>query len=110
MTEPIEVRVWIAQCVCGPARHAIMANAGEALDEQAAQHIVNVLREKVGDWIKKGVINPWCGLCHAPAEGWRYEVGRTAFRTLAEAMPALRDAERQQAAVRAAFGDIPRSD
>jgi hypothetical protein len=49
-------------------------------------------------------------LCQATAETWTYEVNRTRFPTMAEALPALREIEREQIATAALFGDIPRSD
>jgi hypothetical protein len=104
-----ETRVWIAQCLC-PARHAIMATAGEADSEQAASAIEKALREAVAVMLESGEVNPWCGLCRAGVETWRYEVGRTRFATMAEATPALAQSAAEQAALRAAFGDLPRSD
>lgn len=106
-----ETRVWIAQCLCGPARHCIMANAAEADSNEAAVMTISwPLRRAVEEGLHTGLINPWCGLCHAPSHEWRYEVGRTRWATIEEATPALHENEAQQAAARAAFGDIPRSD
>jgi len=102
--------IWIAQCLC-PARHAIMGLAGSADSEQeATTEIAWTLREAVEEALQAGKINPWCGLCHAPDADWRYELGRTPFHTIEEALPVLRQSEAEQAAVRAAFGDLPRSD
>jgi hypothetical protein len=101
------MRVWIAQCLC-PSRHAIMANAGEVDNEQeAAAEIQQPLREAIEEGLKIGAMNPWCGLCHAPADSWHYEVGRTRFRSMAEALPSLQKNEIEQAITRAAFGDMP---
>jgi hypothetical protein len=103
-------RVWIAQCLC-PHRHTILATAGEADGAEAAEEQVAApLREAVEEALQSDVLNPWCGLCRAPAESWRYEVGRTRFRTMEEATPALRRNEAEQAATRQVFGDLPRSD
>jgi hypothetical protein len=99
-------RVWIAQCLC-PQRHAILAAGGEAEDHSAAEEaLIKPLRTQVTRMIGSGTINPWCGLCKAPIESWRYEVGRTRFASMAEAEPHLRQNEREQAVVRRAFGDL----
>ena len=55
--------------------------------------------------VGSGTINPWCGLCKAPIESWRYELGRTRFASMAEAEPVLRQSEREQSAVRRIFGE-----
>jgi hypothetical protein len=106
----MSVRVWIAQCLC-PARHCVLATAGEAASEAAAKEtIVDPLRAQVAEALKSGVINPWCGLCNARAETWRYDLGRTRFRSMDEAAPELLRIEAEQAATRALWGDIPRND
>jgi hypothetical protein len=102
-------RVWIAQCLC-PQRHCILAGADEAEDAVAAQAIVERLRETIATAQEAGVINPWCGLCNAATESWRYECSRTRFRSLAEAMPVLKESEGQQRLTAALWGDMPRSD
>lgn len=104
-----ERRVWIAQCLC-PQRHCILAAADVVEDEAAAQAIVARLREGLATAQEAGVINPWCGLCHAAAESWRYECSRTQFRSIAEATPTLKEDERQQRLIAALWGDMPRSD
>jgi len=105
-----ETRVWIAQCLC-PDRHAILAASGEADSEPAAMSTIAwPLREAIEAALHTGVLNPWCGLCKAGSETWRYEVGRTRYRTMAEAENPLRENEAKQAATRAAFGDMKRSD
>lgn len=96
-------RVWIAQCLC-PARHAIVAMSGEAEDEVAAAAISQATREQVERMLNSGAINPWCGLCGAASETWRYELGRTRFTTMAEAAPDLRANEAEQAVTRAVLG------
>jgi hypothetical protein len=104
-----EQRVWIAQCLC-PQRHCIMALAGESDSKEAATNIAWALREQIDEVLRTGLMNPWCGLCKAPEEDWRYEVGRTPFSTMEEAAPVLRKNEAEQAATRAAWGDMKRSD
>jgi hypothetical protein len=99
-------RVWIAQCLC-PQRHAIVAAGVEAEDLSAAKAaLLTPLRTQVTRMIGSGTINPWCGMCQAPIESWRFEIGRTRFASMAEAEPQLRQSERQQAVVRRAFGDL----
>jgi hypothetical protein len=101
--------VWIAQCLC-PARHCILASAGVAEDDAGAEFFVTgPLRQAVDDALRSGVLNPWCGLCQAGADSWRYEAGRTRFRTMDEAMPTLWE-EAKQALAAHVFSDIPRSD
>jgi len=91
MSEP---RVWIAQCLCGPKRHAIMAASGMATDESDALAVLGKpLREQIEEAVRAGVVNPWCGLCGAGKDAWQYEVGRTRWRTLVEAAPHLQQAE-----------------
>lgn len=99
-----ELRVWVAQCVC-PQGHAILAAAGEAEGESAAeQDVAAPLRSQVAELLRTEVINPWCGLCKSPVDSWRYKLGRTRFRSMQEAEPALRQSEREQATTREAFG------
>jgi len=92
-------RVWIAQCLC-PARHAILAVAGEAEEETASQTLLVPLREEIALLLASGTINPFCGICLSPDDTWKYEVGRTRFRTMDEAKPSLRKSEAEQAEVR----------
>jgi hypothetical protein len=102
--------VWIAQCLC-PQRHAILAAAKEAEDQRAAEEsVLAPLREQVAAWLRSGSLNPWCGLCNSPSETWRYELGRTRHRSMAEAMPELKESEKQQQMTARLWGDLPRSD
>lgn len=97
-------QVWLAQCLC-PHRHAILAAAHVADDEEDAEaRVRQPLQAQVEAMLAAGAINPWCGLCQAPVATWRYELTGTAFRSLREAMPALRYSEREQAIIREAFG------
>jgi hypothetical protein len=100
-----EQRVWIAQCLC-PQRHAILAAGGEADGEAAATEAVTYpLRKFVEGMLQSGALNPWCGLCSARPSTWRYELGRTRWRTIEEAEPHLRGSEAAQAVTRSLFGD-----
>jgi hypothetical protein len=103
-----ERRVWIGQCLC-PARHAIATLATEADDRREAEELLMAPLRAVVARLLREHINPWCGLCNAPADSWRYEVERSVFRTAAEAMPALQQSAAEQAATRAAFGDLHRN-
>lgn len=99
-----ERRVWIAQCLCGPNRHAIAAVAGEAEGAGAAwEALVPQLREAVADLLRSG-INPWCAICGAEESGWRYEVGRTRHRSMEEAAAEIGEVALQNAIANALFG------
>lgn len=99
-------RVWIAQCLC-PSRHAILATAGEATNENEAKANVRApLIEQVESLLRAKAINPWCGICGARQETWTYELGRTPFTTLEEATPKLSESEREQEVARTIFGDL----
>lgn len=83
-----ERHVWIAQCLCGPSRHAIAAKVGEFSSKKGASRgILLKLREEIARLLLKSEINPWCGICGAEEANWRYELGRTAWRTMEEAAP-----------------------
>lgn len=101
-------RVWIAQCLCQD-RHTIIAVAGLAHDVEEAQTSLGQLRTGINDALKKHLISPWCGLCHAPAADWKYEVRPSRFVILAEAEPTLRDLEMKNIVTNALWGDIPRN-
>lgn len=101
--------VWIAQCLC-PDRHCIVATAGEAEDEVLARSIIlSALRYSVGDMLRQKTINPWCALCGAEHTTWRYEVGRTSFQKMEEALPKIREIEEAQAVTNALLGDLHRT-
>lgn len=100
-----ERRDWIAQCLC-PKRHAILAASREEETREAAElTVLAPLREQIAELLAIGAINPWCGLCQSPSDAWTYELGRTRFPSMEEAMPELRRVEAQQAALRAAAGE-----
>jgi hypothetical protein len=100
------MRVWLCQCLC-PARHCILAAAGEAEGEaQAAQLVDQPLRAQVEEMLAGGVLNPHCAMCDAKAASWRYELRETAFASLIAAASDLERLERENLATNAAFGDI----
>ena len=78
--------VWLAQCKCRND-HAILAASGEAENADEAQDIVRELRQAIAKFLASEGANPWCGICHAPAGDWRYEVRPTQFKTVEDAMP-----------------------
>ena len=96
--------VWIAQCLC-PDRHCILAAAGVAEGRAEAAAIERTLRDNVAGLLARRVLNPWCGLCRAPITSWAYELGRTRWRTMAEAKLALEEAERKQRLTAALLGE-----
>lgn len=101
-------RVYIAQCLC-PDRHCILAAAHEAESPAAAEQLTETLRTAITELLTMGTLNPWCGLCGAKAESWHYELGSTAFATMDEAMPTLRQMQAEMLAAQAMFGDIHRT-
>lgn len=109
MSDADEARVWLAQCLC-PSRHAILAASKEARTRAQAQtEIQQPLKAQIDSLLAAGSLNPWCGLCGAKAETWHYEVGRTRFRTMAEAEPELRKAENLNAVTAGLWGDLHRT-
>jgi len=86
--------VWIAQALCGPARHCILAATQEA---ETPAGLEALLRTTLLTLVAQGAHHPWCGICGARVEGWTYETGRTPYATMAEAEPALRASEAAQA-------------
>lgn len=91
MTE--ERCVWLAQCVC-PNGHTILALANEADTlSDAKSEVVDPLHQQVMDLLREGRIEPTCGMCDAHFSKWRFNVARTRFPTIAEAVPYLKDAE-----------------
>jgi hypothetical protein len=100
-------RVWIAQCLC-PDRHCIVAGAGEAADSRkAAKQILEPLKADVANALRLEVISPWCSLCNAKSDTWRYELRRSAFRTMDDARPVLERLQAEQMVANALFGDMP---
>lgn len=101
--------VWICQCLC-PDRHAMMAAAAEVEDEATAQTIRSDLKRGVNELIQSGVMNPWCGLCGATLSTWSYELQRTKWATMLEAVPHLQQAQEENLATNAAWSDLHLTD
>lgn len=90
-------KVKIIQCLCGSARHCIVAEAYE--DEHAGQADearISLSKANVSEMIDRDRINPWCGLCGSIFKNWQWEVGETAFTSMDEAMPFLQEEQRKQ--------------
>jgi hypothetical protein len=99
-----ERRVWIAQCLC-PKRHCIAAAIGEADDEAEAQQLITEVRQGVDRLMSPdGGGNPWCGICGAARETWHEEVGRTRWRSMADAGGPIRDNQIRQLLTSAILG------
>jgi len=65
----------LAQCLCGPERHTIIALAFQATATQEAddQLCLEALQGMVASQLL-GSLEPCCGLCGADAKAWIYEV------------------------------------
>lgn len=101
-------QVWMTQCLC-PQRHCILASAGEADSESTAETTIAApLRERVAVMLATREMNPWCGLCGARPGTWRFELARTRWRTIAEAMPEIKRLEDEQKVIAALWGDLHR--
>jgi hypothetical protein len=89
-------------------RHTVLAGAAVAADRRKAVPAAVVpLREALDRLVAAGTINPWCGICGAPRETWKVDLGRTAFRTLEEATPALAEIQQQNLLAQAIMGGHP---
>lgn len=95
-------RIYLTQALCGPRRHAILARAEEVNSPQEPDppglaKIKAVLEEVMRTTVDRAIagrqINPWCGICEAPREGWLFEAQRTQWATLEEALPHLKETE-----------------
>ena len=89
------MKVWIAQLLC-PSRHCVLACAGEYVNAEDAEVMREMLQRSFDEAVRHGYLNPWCGLCQS--RELHIEIGATRFTTLAEATPALRENEANQAA------------
>jgi hypothetical protein len=85
-----ERRVYIAQLLC-PQRHLILVLADEFDTAEAAERLRKPLKQ-IYEWlVAQKQINPVCALCQS--NDFHIEIGRTRFRTVAEAKPELMEAE-----------------
>jgi hypothetical protein len=98
--------VWICQCLC-PSRHCMLATVGEEESEGEAEIGVRApLRRKVGELLSAGKFAPWCAICGAQPHTWRYELRRTKFSTMEEAIPHMHDIEAANIATNRVWGDL----
>jgi hypothetical protein len=98
--------VWMCQCLC-PKRHAILGAAGLADGSGEARKVVEQpLRESLERMLRSGEFNPWCGICKAPADTWRYETARTRYATMEEAQEPLRKSEAANVAAGIVLGEF----
>lgn len=107
-------RFRIAQCLCGPERHAILAMpVEEPVDEVSNADVLAKLRAAVEQMladtseldVRVPRINPWCGLCGRRAAKWVYEVGASRLFADWDALVAeLRRLEGEQMETSAVLG------
>jgi hypothetical protein len=90
--------VVIVQALC-PSRHCILAVSGEGKPDE----LTPLLREAVEMAIATKCLNPWCGLCGAPAATWTYEAGVSKYASMEEAAPELARLAAEQEATRNAM-------
>lgn len=84
----------------------MMAAVAEAENEADAQRIRTDLRRQVLSFLKSGALNPWCAICGAQLATWRYELRRTVWASMDEAMPHIRQTEAENLAANAVWGDL----
>ncbi len=90
--------ICITQLLC-PQRHCVLASVWDDA-ESSADTAEPQLRDTFQSWVASGKLNPYCGLCRS--ETLHCETGVTPWQTMEEALPYIREQERQQAIVRAA--------
>lgn len=98
------MKVYLVQYLC-PQRHSIMAAVFEVDDHATRADAANEISTKLAaaiDAIKNRMaelkVDPWCGLCHS--DNLTFECMPTKFATMAQAMPILKLAERDNLATR----------
>jgi hypothetical protein len=90
----------ICQCLCGPARHCILAVLYDPATKVEGLDPVEQLREAVIVAVRSKAIDPWCLLCRAPHSAWVYEDQPTMFHTMKRAEGAARKLEAEMAKLR----------
>lgn len=109
------MKVHIVQCLCGPARHCIIALAylpGQTSAQNddfsditlTEENATAYLQKTVDRFIRSQAIDPWCGLCKAKRENWLVEDAITIFDSIEEAKGPLKELAERQAATRRLFG------
>jgi hypothetical protein len=86
--------VYIAQLKC-PNNHCVIGVAHAFETAEEAQQLEPLVMGTFRHGVQAGVLNNECGLCHSTT--LHVEVKPTAFRTMEEARPMLREEERKQA-------------
>jgi len=85
--------VYLAQLKC-PTNHCVLAAADEYEDDEASKALGVILEQTFIDLVAK---NPGMGLCVlCGARVFEVTIGRTPYRTMAEAMPTLKYLEHRQ--------------
>lgn len=84
------MKVYILQCLC-PSRHAIFGDAFEVVDRAEMRRKKKESIAKSEKVFRDGRVNRHCGICGSTV--LHYEVGIAPYKTLAEAMPAIRATE-----------------
>jgi hypothetical protein len=95
------MRIRIVQCLCGPARHAILAMAvmdPEHTDDEVGMLVHTAVKEALAgrgaDIGLPAKINPWCGICGAPTRTWMYQLAWSRpFKDEADALAELKATE-----------------
>lgn len=107
MDSEFRERVRIVQCLCGPARHCILAlpympGLTAAQDTPTSDitltpaNAAGYVRDMVRQFLANRTINPWYGICDAPAATWCYEDAITRFDSMEDAMRAAKTEEAKQ--------------
>lgn len=104
----------LVQCLC-PSRHCIIAipyEPGLSSAQWDASSDITLTEANAADYVQRivarmiesGAINPWCGICKARIETWRYEDALTKFRTYEAAAAGLAKAQEANRIARALLG------
>ena len=88
--------IWISQWLC-PQRHASIALAWDDSDTSVLQ-----IEAAGEDLYRRGIFNRWCGICRGDLN---IEHGRTAFQTMDEAQPFLKECQQANLAARVILGN-----
>jgi len=80
--------IYLVQYLC-PARHCIIAAAYDSSETTYAETVKGMTQT-----LYDSHANLWCGICGSHA--LHFEQGPTKFRSIAQAMPALKECESDQ--------------
>jgi len=117
MKPPPPEKVRIVQCLCGPARHCIIAvpyvpGVSAAQKDFGSPDDITLTRENAASYtehlvdgmISRKLINPWCSLCNRPRSRWIFEDAQTKFNSFDEARELMNELEREQSVARIVLG------